>query len=127
MARPREIDRAKLLAALENYIKKTDVPILAEFALTQNILREQLYEMDELAYAIKKCAAKKEVGLERAALSGDAPVAFVCFSLKQLGWRDTPQIEINNFESLLIQDENGKRMETLTARNGNSKTSRIST
>lgn len=89
MARPREWDREALLDALLTYIEKTPIPILAEFAHKHGVLRQKLYEMEELRDAIKACAQKKESALERAALNGDVNCTMAIFSLKQLGWKDT--------------------------------------
>jgi hypothetical protein len=89
MARPREWDRAELLAALQQYVEDTEIPILAEFAHNHGVLRQKLYEMDELRDAIKACAEKKEWALEAKALSGKVNCSMAIFSLKQLGWKDT--------------------------------------
>lgn len=91
--RPREHDRAALLAAFELYIAQTTIPIVAEFAVSQGLHRQQLYEIDELSDAIKLCVSKKEVALEKGALSGDLNCTMAIFSLKQIGWKDAQKIE----------------------------------
>ena len=89
MARPREWDRALLLEELQTYVDVTDIPILAEFAHTRGVLRQKLYEMEELRDAIKACVEKKEWALEQKALKGEVNCTMAIFSLKQLGWKDT--------------------------------------
>ena len=88
MVRPREWDRAELEQELLQYIDSKDIPIVAEFAYTRGITRERLYEMEELAYALKACIAKKEAALESMALAGEVNCTMAIFSLKQLGWSD---------------------------------------
>ena len=88
MARPREWDRAELVSAFYQYIEKTDIPIIAEFAYTHGVDRQRLYEWDEFADALKNCIAKKESALESQALSGKINCSMAIFSLKQLGWSD---------------------------------------
>lgn len=89
MARPREWDRAELLEALLTYTEETSIPIVAEFAYKHGVARQLLYDMPELADALKACIVKKEAALESRALSGDVNCSMAIFSLKQLGWKDT--------------------------------------
>jgi hypothetical protein len=88
MARPREWDRVELREALLQYIENNDIPILAEFAHTHGVARQYLYDLPELADAVKDCTTKKEAGLERQALKGNVNCSMAIFSLKQLGWTD---------------------------------------
>ena len=85
---PRKHDRDELLALLENYIEKTQIPILSEFAWKHGLHRQKLYEMPELSDAIKRCITKKEAALEAGALRGDINPTMAIFSLKQIGWND---------------------------------------
>lgn len=89
MARPREWDRDALREEFLQYIEITAIPIVAEFAYTRGISRDQLYAMEELADAVKACTTKKEFVLEQSALNGNVNVTMAIFSLKQLGWKDT--------------------------------------
>jgi hypothetical protein len=88
MARPREWDRDALKESLIQYVDSTDIPILAEFAHNSGVLRQYLYDLPELADAIKACVQKKEFALERMGLSGGINTTMAVFSLKQLGWTD---------------------------------------
>jgi hypothetical protein len=88
MARPREWDRAALKEALEQYIENTEIPILATFASDHGVLRQYLYDLPELADAIKACTQKKEGALESMALTNKVNCSMAIFSLKQLGWTD---------------------------------------
>lgn len=84
---------AELKKQMEEYTDKTAIPILAEFAYTHDVLRQELYKHPELGDTIKKMMHKKEAQLEKLALSGKAPPAMCIFSLKQLGWRDKQETE----------------------------------
>lgn len=75
-----------------NYTDKTAIPILAEFAYINNVLREQLYQYPQLTYAIKRLMQKKEVQLEKIGLK-DRSNSMAIFSLKQLGWTDKQEIQ----------------------------------
>jgi hypothetical protein len=89
MARPREWDRAELREQLVQYVEETDIPIVADFAHKSGVLRQYLYDLPELADALKRCVEKKESALELLALSGKVNCSMAIFSLKQLGWKDT--------------------------------------
>jgi len=105
MVRPREWDRAELLEALLQYIELTDIPIVAEFAYQHGVQRQMLYEMSELADALKACVAKKESALERKALNGDVNVTMAIFSLKQLGWKDVQGREHSGTTNITISND----------------------
>ena len=45
---------------------------------------------------LKKCIAKKEANLEKGALTGKLNPSMAIFSLKQLGWRDKKEEEVQN-------------------------------
>lgn len=90
--RPQIHDREQLLKDFIDYIVKTDIPIVSEFAWTQGLHRQQLYEMAELSDAIKMCVTKKEYALESKALREEVNVSMAIFSLKQLGWSDQQKI-----------------------------------
>lgn len=88
--RPREYDREAMLEVFLRYIEEAEIPVIAEFAYKMDVLREQLYQWPEFAYALKKCIAKKEAQLELLGLRGKVNVGMAAFSLKQIGWRDRP-------------------------------------
>jgi hypothetical protein len=108
VARPREWDRAELLEALIQYVENTDIPILADFAHKHGVLRPMLYDMPELADAIKRCAEKKESALETLALSGAVNCSMAIFSLKQLGWKDTHVLQGDKAAPLQISTTDGQ-------------------
>jgi len=78
------------------YIDETTIPIVAEFAYLNNVLREQLYDWPEFATLLKRCKEKKESQLEKGALGNKVNVSMAIFSLKQLGWSDKQDINLNN-------------------------------
>jgi hypothetical protein len=90
--RPRIHDRKRLLAAFQQYIEATQIPSVAGFAYLNGLNRTSVYEIPELADAIKRCITKKEWALERMALEGKINCTMAIFSLKQIGWKDTPSV-----------------------------------
>ena len=85
---PQKHDREALRLAFLKYISETGVPIVSEFAYTNGLHRQQLYEIPELSDAVKACITKKESSLEKLALAGKVNCSMAIFSLKQLGWSD---------------------------------------
>ena len=79
--------------AIEDYTKKTKIPILAEFAYKNDIRRGTLYDMPELSDAIKALIDKKESQLEKLALDQKVNTTMAIFSLKQIGWKDKQEVE----------------------------------
>lgn len=91
----------EIQTAFENYIKATDIPIVAEFAHQYGLPRAKLYEIEQLKYTVKECIDKKEAQLERLGLSNQVNTTMAIFSLKQLGWRDKHEVEHGG--SIVIQ------------------------
>jgi len=79
---------------LEEYVEETQMPIIAEFAYQNNIIREELYDHTVFSTLLKRAIAKKETFLEKAGLANKVNNAMAIFSLKQLGWRDMIKQEI---------------------------------
>lgn len=77
-----------LVEKFKEYIGKTDIPIIAEFAYMNDIDRTWLYDQKQFSTLLKKCVAKKETALERGVLNGTLNATMGVFSLKQLGWKD---------------------------------------
>ena len=96
--RPRTVNTPEkisdLLQKLDAYIEDTPVPIVAEFAYTNNISRADLYDNPEFSTLLKKLILKKESQLEKLALMNKINTATAIFSLKQLGWRDRQEHDI---------------------------------
>lgn len=86
-----EIEEIK--SKLESYIKKTNIPIIAEFAYKNDIPRVSLYDYKEFSTLLKKLIDKKETNLERDGLDKSKFTPMHAFSLKQLGWRDKQEKE----------------------------------
>ncbi len=84
---------AEIKQAMEEYIKNSAIPILAEFAFNNDIRRQTLYEIPELADTRKKMMEKKEFQIEKMAMTNKINSTFAIFSLKQMGWRDKHEIE----------------------------------
>ena len=106
--RPRKYSKKEVLDLKEKfreYISKADIPIIAEFAYRNGILREALYDYDEFSTLRKLCIQKKEAQLEIKALLGEVNSTMAIFSLKQLGWTDKSQTEITgkDGEELVIK------------------------
>jgi hypothetical protein len=92
MGAPRKHDRVQLLENFLKYIAESTVPIVSKFAYQNGLNRTSVYEIPELADAIKLCIAKKEAALEEGALTGTLNCSMAIFSLKQIGWKDTQTV-----------------------------------
>ena len=92
IGRPREYDRERIGAAFEQYITDTPIPIVAEFAASQGVTKQFMYDCEEFSDLVKQCTCKKEGALERGMLSSSVNVTAAIFSLKQLGWSDRQDI-----------------------------------
>lgn len=94
--RKSKYDWERILVVLEDYVERTEIPIIAEFAYLNRIPRSMLYESPVLADAIKRLIDKKEAQLERGGLDKTIDKTMAIFSLKQLGWRDVQEIGVND-------------------------------
>jgi len=104
--RPREWDREKLLTDLEDYVNNTEIPIASEFAYLQGMNRQYLYEIPEISDAIKWLMTKKEAQLERKGLNNEVNIGMAIMSLKQMGWKDRPDVNTSETGGLRIVLEN---------------------
>ena len=99
---------AEIKKAMNKYIDESAIPILAEFAFNNDIRRQTLYEIPELADTTKRMMEKKEFQIEKMAITGEINTAFSIFSLKQMGWSDKQQIDLSGKINLIIDnDDNG--------------------
>lgn len=74
---------------LEEYVRKTAIPSVAEFAYKNSVPRTQLYRWEELEETMDLLRAKREANLEKQLLAEDSKKATgAIFALKQLGWSD---------------------------------------
>lgn len=112
MARPRKyLDTQinELTEKFRQYIEETDIPIVAEFAYLNDIDRTLLYDKPEFSTLLKKCIAKKEAQLEKKSLMGEVNTTQAIFSLKQLGWKDKQETNVN-FNPADLTDEQIEQM-----------------
>lgn len=112
MARPKKYkddDIKGLVEKFREYIETTDIPIVAEFAYLNEIDRTLLYDKQEFSTLLKKCVAKKEAQLEKKSLLGEVNTTQAIFSLKQLGWKDKQETNIN-FNPADLTDEQIEQM-----------------
>jgi len=94
--------KKELIELLQKYINETKVPIVAEFAYLNNVLRASLYGVPELQTLLKRLIEKKEAALEKLSLAGSVNTTQAIFSLKQLGWRDRQEIEHSGGMDLIV-------------------------
>jgi len=111
LGRPKKVDPRELAKNAYFYAENCMLPIVAEFAHQNGITRQYLYELadnekakgfDDLSDAIKMISETKEIVLEKGALVGEFQANMAIFSLKQLGWRDKQEQEVN----ISADDEN---------------------
>ncbi len=91
----------------EKYIEETDIPIIAEFAYQHNVYHEFFYDHDEFSTLLKKARDKKIAQLEKLALEGKVNVTMAIFSLKQLGWTDKKNVDIEGSLLFKVVDRDG--------------------
>ena len=111
MARPIK-DKYKLdfvINTIDKYTNETELPIVKEVCVNNKWDVSHIYSMakenPELDQSIKRLIDKKETELERGGLTGKYKTAMAIFSLKQLGWKDTIELESSNTESNPIKIE----------------------
>lgn len=88
----------KLHQEFLDYLYETDTdgsyvhapPNVSEFAFLHQISRQRLYEFPEMKDVLELCKTKKEWDLETGGLSGQLNPTMAIFSLKQIGWSDSP-------------------------------------
>lgn len=111
-----EPDIQELVQKFEKYIDETAIPVIAEFAYTNNIERTYLYDRAEFSTLIKKCIDKKEYVLEVGGLTGRLNPTMAIFGLKQLGWRDKQELAIDPIKvetTSKLTDEQLEQMEAI--------------
>jgi hypothetical protein len=108
MARPKIYDDdyiQELVEKFTEYIRATEIPIIAEFCYLNDIDRTLIYDKDEFSTLRKKCINKKEAQLEKKSLMGEVNTTQAIFSLKQLGWKDKTENKITINTNDLTDDE----------------------
>lgn len=97
MGRPRKVSDKQLIKGVDEYLENAEIPIVTEYANLMGISKNRLYERmkdnEELSTAIKRITDRKEIVLEKGALTGKYDRSMAIFSLKQLGWSDKQEIE----------------------------------
>ena len=93
----------EIRAAFNKYIEEKDIPIVAEFASKHGLRRQTLYEHEALADVLEKCLSKKEAALESLGLTNGINTTMAIFSLKQLGWSDKQQVNLDAKEKITFE------------------------
>lgn len=105
-----DYDKEQLLKEFEEYIAKTDVPIVARFAANKGMYKQYFHDHAEFADAIKRCMSKKEAALEEGALFGTLKDSMAIFSLKaNHGWKDR-EAKIVFVDPKTLTDEELKKL-----------------
>ena len=99
-----------VLKQMNDYIDNTELPIFKEVCYQNNWDTARIYQLgnehEEILDTIKKLSNKKEAELEKGGLTGKYNPTMAVFSLKQLGWKDRQEVEVNgNKESNSIKVE----------------------
>lgn len=116
VGRPKKHNKAQVAEIsekLSNYIDKEDLPILAEFAYTNDIPRQTFYDYEEFSTLVKKLFDKKEAQLEKLASFNVINNTMAVFSLKQLGWRDNKDVKIEQDEPFKIETKAERKKRVL--------------
>lgn len=106
MARPVSGKYDNLVKDIVEYTNKTEYPILKELCYQKHYNYDTIMKMqrdnEELMQSIKELLYKKESYLEREGLKGKLAQTMAVFTLKQLGWRDS--IEIENPQLVKVEE-----------------------
>ena len=110
--RPQKYDLKEMVEIICDYTDNTVLPILKEvcylngwnFDTLMNLERQD----EDLNWAIKRLLQKKEVEVERGGLIGKYNQTMAVFTLKQLGWKDKQDIEIET------SDDNNVTVKVMT-------------
>lgn len=116
VGRPKKYNKAQVAEIsekLSNYIDKENLPILAEFAYTNDIPRQTFYDYEEFSTLVKKLFDKKEAQLEKLASFNVINNTMAVFSLKQLGWRDNKDVKIEQDEPFKIETKAERKKRVL--------------
>lgn len=117
MARPKTGKYDNLVNDIIEYTNNTEYPILKELCYQKHYNYDYIMQMqrhnEELTQSIKELLYKKEAYLEREGIKGNLAQTMAVFTLKQLGWRDSIEIEnpqLAKVEELLnkIEEEASK-------------------
>ncbi len=110
MGRPRKYSKkflTNLAKEFEKYIEETDIPIIAEFAYQCGLYSQFFYDHEEFSDLLKRLTTKKKAQLEKLALEGKVNVTMAIFSLKQLGWTDKKNVDIEGSLLFKVVDRDG--------------------
>lgn len=96
----RKYNIRKMIKALHEYTDKHEIPILKDCCFENDWNYEYFMQLQrenpELAQETRRLLMKKEIKLEQFMYTGQNNTAFI-FSLKQLGWKDSPEpLVVNN-------------------------------
>lgn len=119
----KEQDMPELVRKFEQYVKETEIPIIAEFAYQNGFGKDYIYDRVEFSELRKIAMAKKEAALEFGALKGLLNPTQAIFSLKQMGWTDKQHIDSTNHNmntdaTKMEADERRARIDELNRRRG---------
>ena len=106
MARPKTGKYDNLIKDIVDYTNNTEYPILKELCYLKHYNYDYIMQMqrnnEELTQSIKELLYKKETYLEREGIKGNLAQTMAVFTLKQLGWRDT--IEVQNPQLIKVEE-----------------------
>lgn len=88
--------RKELLIKFEEYIENTEEPSVLDFAVTNNILRENLYGYPEFASALKKCAEKHELSMITELKNSKNPIPYIFLLKAQHKYRENDPVTKDN-------------------------------
>lgn len=90
-----------MVKKVDEYIesRKKSVPILKECCLLNDwdyvYVMQLRHKHEELSKSIRIILDWKEIKLEQGALTGELDKTMAIFSLKQLGWRDRQEVDVD--------------------------------
>jgi hypothetical protein len=109
MARPKSNKYDNLKSDIIEYTNTAEYPILKELCYQKHYNYDYVMQLqrndEELAQSIKELLYKKESYLEREGIKGNIAQTMAVFTLKQLGWKDVVENQIQGEQKIQILND----------------------
>ena len=109
MARPKSDKYDNLKSDIIEYTNTTEYPILKELCYQKHYNYDYVMQLqrndEELSQSIKELIYKKESYLEREGIKGNIAQTMAVFTLKQLGWKDVVENQVQGEQKIQILND----------------------
>lgn len=109
MARPKSDKYDNLKSDIIEYTNTAEYPILKELCYQKHYNYDYVMQLqrndEELSQSIKELLYKKESYLEREGIKGNIAQTMAVFTLKQLGWKDVVENQVQGEQKIQILND----------------------